>query len=158
MSGGHYDYAYGHIERLADDIITEIRDFPERHSRGCITLRIAFAMHLLMVARAARAIEWVDSGDDSEDTDLEHISNALAAASNEHLKLIEETSACRWPDLQRILAHAMEVKDISNPCTKCKGAGRVDRYALDYISQAQQEDFYGRVECDRCHGTRKEPE
>lgn len=158
MSGGHYDNAYGHIERLADDILAEVRDFPERHSSGCIILRIAFAMHLLMVARAARSIEWVDSDDDSEDTDLEHISNALAAASSEHLKLIEETSARRWPELQQILAHAMEVKSIVNPCTKCKGAGRVGRYVLDYIGQAQPEDRYGRVVCDRCNGTRKEPQ
>jgi hypothetical protein len=158
MSGGHYAYAYGHIERLADDILSEIRDFPERHSRGCITLRIAFAMHLLVVARAARSIEWVDSGDDSEDEDLAHISNALASTSNAHLKLLETMSASRWPELESIIMHAMEVKDITNPCTKCHGAGRVDRYSLDYIGQAQTEDRHGRVECDRCNGTRKEPE
>jgi hypothetical protein len=58
MSGGSYDYAYGKIADLADEI----------HGEGgcdCASpaLRKAFAAHLRKVALAMHAIEWNDSGD-----------------------------------------------------------------------------------------------
>jgi hypothetical protein len=51
MSGGYYDYAYHHIELLAEDI------------KPLNQLRIEFKSHLLKVAKACHDIEWVDSGD-----------------------------------------------------------------------------------------------
>lgn len=51
MSGGSYDYAFHKIEDLADEI------------RADTPLRTAFVEHLRLVAKAARAIEWVDSCD-----------------------------------------------------------------------------------------------
>lgn len=54
MSGGAYDYAYTRIEDLA------------RQIRGTTPLRRAFKTHLQLVAKAAHAIEWADSGDSDE--------------------------------------------------------------------------------------------
>jgi hypothetical protein len=51
MSGGSYDYAYRHIEDLANRIA------------ATTPLRRAFVRHLLLVSRAARDVEWVDSCD-----------------------------------------------------------------------------------------------
>ena len=55
MSGGHYGYAYSNINSLANDIEPKT------------VLRQLFKNHLLLVAEAARAIEWNDSGDGSPD-------------------------------------------------------------------------------------------
>lgn len=57
MSGGSYDYAYGRIESLAYEIAKNART-PERK---------AFVTLLSKVARAAKAIEWVDSGDGADE-------------------------------------------------------------------------------------------
>ena len=51
MSGGSYDYAYGKIEDLANEI------------RPTSPLRKAFKTHLRKVAKAFHDIEWVDSAD-----------------------------------------------------------------------------------------------
>ena len=51
MSGGSYEYAYGRIEDLAEQI------------RPTTALRKAFKTHLYKVAKACHDIEWVDSGD-----------------------------------------------------------------------------------------------
>ena len=66
MSGGCYDYAYRQIENLAQDInVRAIYGDSVAGSSGI--LRRAFALHLLSVAAAARAIEWNDSGDGAND-------------------------------------------------------------------------------------------
>lgn len=58
MSGGCYYYAHEKISRLAERIEQGANGDPRR---------LAFAKHLVLVARAAKAIEWEDSGDgDSE--------------------------------------------------------------------------------------------
>ena len=65
MSGGSYDYAYQHIDDLADEL-------------RCMTpLRRAFKAHLRLVAQAAHQIEWVDSGDCSPGDDDAAIRAAL---------------------------------------------------------------------------------
>jgi hypothetical protein len=53
MSGGHYDYAYYHVQELAEAIEPKTE------------LRKAFKEHMLEVAKACHDIEWVDSGDSS---------------------------------------------------------------------------------------------
>ena len=53
MSGGAYDYLYCMVEDMADRIV-QAGDTPERRR---------FAEHLLRVANAMHAIEWVDSCD-----------------------------------------------------------------------------------------------
>lgn len=50
MSGGHYEYRYAHILSLAEDISST----PEREKLKRL---------LVLVAKACRDIEWVDSGD-----------------------------------------------------------------------------------------------
>jgi hypothetical protein len=61
MSGGAYNYAYYKIEELAGDISRNAKT-PERK---------AFVRLLVKVAKAAKAIEWNDSGDgDPHETDL----------------------------------------------------------------------------------------
>ena len=57
MSGGSYDYLYNKIEDAAHQI-------GRGHKEGeTAMLRLAFADHLLLVADAMHAVEWVDSGD-----------------------------------------------------------------------------------------------
>lgn len=59
MSGGHYNYAFGQIDNLAYEI-----------SRDAKTpLRKAFVTHLQKVSRAAKAIEWNESGDGDPEED-----------------------------------------------------------------------------------------
>jgi hypothetical protein len=64
MSGGSYDYAYGHLDTFAESM---------RGHGGCgdyaapPALREAFRAHLRLVARAMRAIEWNDSGDGDDE-------------------------------------------------------------------------------------------
>ena len=62
MSGGSYKYAYIHLEDFAEAL----------QSYGCCYaappfLRQRFAKHCALVARAMRACEWNDSGDDDRD-------------------------------------------------------------------------------------------
>lgn len=66
MSGGSYDYFYARIDNFAD----EIRDTGN-------PLRDAFRIHLGKVAKAAKAIEWADSGDWEESDAEEAISECL---------------------------------------------------------------------------------
>lgn len=63
MSGGTYDYAYQRIEKLADAIRTE----SDGSGAFAPSLRQAFKDHLRLVAKAARAVEWNDSGDGDPD-------------------------------------------------------------------------------------------
>ena len=53
MSGGSYDYAYGRITDMADQL------------RLTTPLRKVFQDHLRKVSKACHDIEWVDSGDSS---------------------------------------------------------------------------------------------
>jgi hypothetical protein len=54
MSGGSYDYAYRHVQDMADAMRS-------RHASD--PLALAFAAHLDLVATAMRAVEWADSHD-----------------------------------------------------------------------------------------------
>lgn len=78
MSGGSYDYAYHRIEELADAILEHMRDPDCEHSSEARALRAQFADHLRLVAAAAHAIEWVDSGDYSPDDEIPAIEAALS--------------------------------------------------------------------------------
>lgn len=67
MSGGSYDYAYHRVEALADEI----------NDRTADPKRLAFAGLLYECAKAARDIEWVDSGDKAPGDEHEAIEAAL---------------------------------------------------------------------------------
>lgn len=53
MSGGSYEYAFGRVNDMANNLHNQRED----------PLRRAFANHLRLVATAMHACEWVDSGD-----------------------------------------------------------------------------------------------
>lgn len=59
MSGGAYDYVYFKIEEFANTIDVIDTTCPDVN----IELRLKFKELLYKVAKAARAIEWNDSGD-----------------------------------------------------------------------------------------------
>jgi len=67
MSGGSLDYGYKHIETLAYEI----------QKQSQVLLHRAFADHLLKVSKAARAIEWVLSGDHSFGSEIESVRACL---------------------------------------------------------------------------------
>lgn len=62
MSGGSYNYAYRHVEEMAEQLC---------HSQSPI--RRAFAAHLLKVSQAMHDIEWVDSCDKGPGDEVEAI-------------------------------------------------------------------------------------
>ena len=73
MSGGSYDYAFGRIETLAD----EVEHRTKAHPTAMGPLRLAFVAHLRLVAAAMHAIEWVDSCDWGPGDEEESIRKAL---------------------------------------------------------------------------------
>jgi hypothetical protein len=92
MSGGSYDYVYGRIKDFAEQIRTT-----DPASRS---LRLAFKQHLLLVAKAAHAIEWVDSCDYKTGDEIEYIRavlapeaelNAAREEAEKTLRLLQET-------------------------------------------------------------------
>jgi hypothetical protein len=62
MSGGAYDYAFGKVTEVAEQIV-EKGDC----SAAPPHLRKAFKAHLRKIADALKAIEWNDSGDGDQD-------------------------------------------------------------------------------------------
>lgn len=72
MSGGSYNYFCFKIEEFANEI--------ETHA-GKNAWRLAFADHLRLVARAAKDIEWVDSGDCGEGDEDEAIKKVISVVS-----------------------------------------------------------------------------
>jgi hypothetical protein len=73
MSGGSYDYAYIRIQDFAESL----RLNGTRLSPEALTARQEFKAHLLLVAEAMRAIEWVDSGDYGAGEEIKAIRAAL---------------------------------------------------------------------------------
>lgn len=79
MSGGHYDYAHGHLERFIDELMLKPRPpdpgwspeelgIPEPVDPYVnYELRQRFKEHLIKVSAAMKAIEWNDSGDGARD-------------------------------------------------------------------------------------------
>ena len=67
MSGGSYDYVYSKIEDITIHNLT-----PER---------VAFQKHLKLVAKAMKAIEWVDSCDCSPGDESEAIRKCLSSSA-----------------------------------------------------------------------------
>lgn len=66
MSGGSMNYLYSLVDEAANDLIDS----------GDIQ-RVAFGMHLKLVARALRSIEWVDSGDYGPGDEYDDIKEVL---------------------------------------------------------------------------------
>lgn len=94
MSGGSLDYAYQRVRDLAD-AIERHADRPEHR---------AFAAHLHKVAAAAKALEWVWSGDCGPGDEIELIRaildpNELALAE---LKQVTEAAGVLLDTLARL--------------------------------------------------------
>ena len=69
MSGGSHEYAYLKVEQFISDCRTS--------AVPLTPLRKEFLKHLVKVAAAMQAIEWVDSGDCSPPHDEDAIKAAL---------------------------------------------------------------------------------
>lgn len=92
MSGGHYEYAYHHIENLAANL--ELSQ--ERHDAWGDLIpparqvwdpyRVRFKQLLELVAKAAYAVEWVDSQDSGPGDDHQAIQDVFDFASKHKLK------------------------------------------------------------------------
>lgn len=67
MSGGSYDYVYFRIEEFAQDIYNKEKD-PKR---------AAFSELMMLCSKAAKKIEWVDSGDSGHGAEHEAIDNVF---------------------------------------------------------------------------------
>lgn len=79
MSGGSYNYAYQHVEDMADVLC----------GKSQTPLRRAFASHLRLVSEAMHDIEWVDSSDYSDGDEESAIRRVLGQASkNAELKIV----------------------------------------------------------------------
>lgn len=76
MSGGSYDYAYRHLEELARAVRTRA-ETELTLTDDVRALRHEFADRLELCAKAAHAIEWADSGDTSEGSEVGAIRAAL---------------------------------------------------------------------------------
>jgi hypothetical protein len=74
MSGGSMEYLYRRIEDAEFDLNT-----PER---------VVFKQHLNLVAKACKAIEWVDSGDNSEGSESEFIRACINTNKDELINLL----------------------------------------------------------------------
>lgn len=83
MSGGSLDYGYQRVRDLAE-AIERRAERPEHR---------AFADHLLKVAEAAKALEWVWSGDRGPGDEIEPIKAVLAPQALELAELRRTTNA-----------------------------------------------------------------
>lgn len=80
MSGGSHNYAYSKVEDMAGQLSTS--DDP---------LRVAFANHLRLVAKAMHDVEWVDSGDSAKGSEAAAIRTVLGeSAQHAELSIILE--------------------------------------------------------------------
>ena len=77
MSGGSYDYVYRHFINFAYRVEDRAKGSPND------ALRLAFAKHVIMVAEAAKALEWTDSGDCSYPSEEEPIRKCLGLGLKE---------------------------------------------------------------------------
>jgi hypothetical protein len=79
MSGGSWDYFY-----------INVQDAAYKLKESNVPLRRAFGCHLLKVASAFKAIEWVDSGDWGDDADIKAITDAMPNATEVELQVLKE--------------------------------------------------------------------
>jgi hypothetical protein len=81
MSGGHYDYKSFKVMELCDEMDHEIANFrnPEKgdwspgYTKEHLDMRQKFVDHMRKVAEIAHTIEWVDSGDHSEEREIREL-------------------------------------------------------------------------------------
>ena len=73
MSGGSFDYAYSKVNYFVDDLDDKLND-PEESFSPEVTAKLREIKEIAQnTAQLMRAVEWLYSGDDSEDTFLEKV-------------------------------------------------------------------------------------
>ena len=107
MSGGRYNYLYTRVETMAYDLFNY--DDP---------LRNAFAKHLIDVAAAMKAIEWVDSGDSPEESIIEPVAKALG---EDYKKVVTKEALEQIKEIERKLGDILQKKQ-----KKRSGRGKND--------------------------------
>ena len=77
MSGGSFDYAYSKVNYFVDDLDDKLND-PEESFSPEVTAKLREIKEIAQnTAQLMRAVEWLYSGDDSEDTFLEKVKGVL---------------------------------------------------------------------------------
>ena len=97
MSGGSWNYFYSQVDDVADRLMREGGECPER---------IAFGRHLGKCARALRDIEWADSGDTAHDSEIPAILECITPAAV--LEVAFEQAERAAVRLERAIAAATE--------------------------------------------------
>ena len=100
MSGGSYDYAYRHVEEMADILSSKDKD----------PLRRAFAKHLRKVAKAMHDIEWVDSGDYGKGDETKAVQDVLGDGMNATLEVLLDDARQLVIELQKYDPHLLQGK------------------------------------------------
>lgn len=99
MSGGKYDYAYIHLTQLADEVEREALKRRGEYETDwgqtipglppeTVEARLDLARSLTLHAAAARAVEWVDSGDWADGEELDPIRAAVDGPHAERARLL----------------------------------------------------------------------
>ena len=83
MSGGSYDYAYSKLDALADEIRVQA------NRSDCAAKRVEFSDLLRLCAKAAKAIEWVDSCDTMPGDEIPELNAALGY-------VVDDRAEGRW--------------------------------------------------------------
>ena len=115
MSGGSWDYQYCQLQELAQKLSTQA-DYRRR----------AMAIKVAQLATAMHDIEWVDSGDYSEDGDIEAIDIFLGA--DRHRLSIEELERNAKVVLEDLKKELGNIPRKIPPATSVVDKGRTIRY------------------------------
>lgn len=106
MSGGSYNYAYMGIEQTACEVRIRAEGNP---------LRLAFAAHLDLVAKALHDLEWVDSSDYAHGDEVVAIRECLGG-DGPVLAEIERQVAALAATVAEIRNRARPVRDLCMTC------------------------------------------
>ena len=91
MSGGHFDYNQHYIKDIADEIARivkdeEKRDIPDRYYEPASLDAMKEAYKVLLKAGVyARRIDWLVSGDDSDETFAKRLHKELSEVGHANL-------------------------------------------------------------------------
>ena len=91
MSGGRFDYKQHHIKDIADEIARivkdeEKRDIPDRYYESASLDAMKEAYRVLLKAEVyARRIDWLVSGDDSDETFAKRLHKELSEVGHANL-------------------------------------------------------------------------
>ena len=73
MSGGSFDYAYTKVARFSEELEYQVEKNDEFFSPSTLGVLFEIAQKTRETARIMKAVEWLYSGDTSEETFLENL-------------------------------------------------------------------------------------